>query len=133
MRVESNASQAEQQRALPNDAVVIRGGESKVRDMRISARKHHRLHGEWALSGCASPGKDAQGIAHEAGAKVLPHPCMRETTAGALRDVVESVEFDRENDDPHVKIKFATDPTDADLVAVRSLLGPIQPNPVAQE
>jgi hypothetical protein len=134
----ANPSGNHPRRNLPDDALVVRGGESKSVDLRISVERHHARseYREWGLSGCASPGKSAEDIAREAaelgrdtGRWYLPHPTMRTAPAKALRELscVESVEIDR--DDMHVKIQLTGEPSDDELASIRGAFGPILENP----
>jgi len=111
---------------MPDEAV--RGGESKARDMWISARKHHRRYGEYALSGCCYPNSNAEQVAEAAGSDYLPQPRMRSCRAGDLRKAGYPVE----NGPGHVDIKLPDPPTDEDWKNLDEVFGPPVENPVAR-
>jgi hypothetical protein len=124
------ASSTSESLPLPDDALIVRGRKmSSVEPMRVSAKKHHRKHGSYALSGWCAPGLDADQIARIAGER-LPHDEIRVTTAGKLRGAGYAVEQDRPN---HACISLEDMPSEADLAVFDRLFDPPQCNPVARE
>jgi hypothetical protein len=114
---------------VPNDAFVVRGGESKARDMEVSAEKHHEAHGEYALSGWSVPNASPEEIAHharEAGDHYLPHGKIRAARAGDLRAAGYEVEGTG-----YVSIKLPSPPTEADWQKLNEIFDDPIPNPVA--
>ena len=73
----------DEQNRLPDDAVVIRFGLSAPETLRKSALEHHDERGDFAISAFSLPGARAEDLARLG---ALPHPRIRETTVGRLRE-----------------------------------------------
>jgi hypothetical protein len=66
---------------LPDDAIVVRGGEMKHRDLERSAATNYDETGEYALTVWSEIGLTAEQI-HQ---KYIPHPKARWSTADRVR------------------------------------------------
>lgn len=76
---------------LSDDAVVIRGGMMKPADMRTNAEAYEaKFPGTFGLTFWSWEGLSAQEIATRVGTSRLPHPVMRQCTAGKIRSCVAS-------------------------------------------
>jgi hypothetical protein len=112
--------------ALPDDAIVIRGGRSARDTMMRSAELHFELEGEYGLSAYCIPETPMEQIAVAA---TLPHGVLRASTVGDLRrrgfDVVP-------DEPPHALIKLPNPPADSDLARVDECFGEPVPNPARE-
>jgi hypothetical protein len=100
---------------LPADAVVIRGGEMRVRDLRKSAEVYwQRTKGEqgYALTVWCWPGHTAEETAQAVGSRVLPHPVLRKCTVGKLRDMGYPLE--RSGPEHHCSLRLPNPPSAQD-------------------
>jgi hypothetical protein len=118
---------------LPADAVVIRGGEMRVSDLRRSAEryyeKYHRQRG-YALTVWCWPGHTADETAQAVGSGFLPHPVLRKCTVGELRDL--GYRLERSGREHHFSLRLPNPPTMQDWMNLRRAFDPPQPNPVAR-
>jgi hypothetical protein len=124
---------------LPDDALVIRGGEMRRRTLMLSATGYEADHpGEYALSFWSWPGMTADEIALRVGRRVLPHPRFRKCAVGKIRglEVSDGRPLDLARTGPrdgHYTLLLPAPPTDDDLDALGRLFDPSQPNPAALE
>jgi hypothetical protein len=120
---------------LPDDAVVVRGGQGKAEDMKKNAEAHEKANpGEYALSGFCVPGlgaDDTARFAREQGDFYMPQPTMRAITVGALAREGFSVRKD-EPPPGHVAIMLSSPLVDAEIEQLSGMFGPIVDNPVAK-
>jgi hypothetical protein len=117
---------------LPADAVVIRGGEMRVKDLRTSAQQYReRTKGTqgYALTVWCWPGHTAEETAQAVGSRVLPHPVLRKCTVGKLRDVGYPLE--KTGPEHHYSLRLPNPPGPQDWRNLRGAFDPPQPNPVA--
>ena len=70
---------------LPLSAVVVRGGQMEPAITVRALRKERMERGRYALSVYSIPDLDAHRIALRVGTPDLPHPEMRESTIGKIR------------------------------------------------
>jgi hypothetical protein len=110
---------------LPDEAVVVRGGESSARTLHKSALDHHDKRGDFAISVASLPDMSADDLAVVA---QIPHPKIRETTVGVIRHAGYNVVRD-EPPEGHALITLPRLPADTDFVTIADLLGPTRVNP----
>src|SRR5450755_2070697 len=121
---------------LPDDAVVVRGGEVTRRSLEKSARLYEASYpGEYALSFWSWPQLSADDIALRA---AMPHPRYRKSTAGRIRNLAVSdgrpLDLVRTGPrDGHYTLRLPAPPTDDDMDALRGAFDPSQPNPASAE
>jgi hypothetical protein len=81
---------------LPPNAVVVRGGQMEPVTTVKALRKERRERGRYALSVYSIHGLDAHRIALRVGTPDLPHPEMRESTAGRIREAGYEIALSQE-------------------------------------
>jgi len=111
--------------ALPDDALVVRGGTMQSRDLDHNACDHRdEFPGEWAISVWSAPDLDVDALTK---ASPIRNRQICVTTVGALReighDVVPSNEF------PHADLKLDADPSEALWEQLRQVFGTPTDNP----
>jgi hypothetical protein len=122
---------------LPDDAVVIRGGEMKRKTLMLSATKYEATYpGEYGLTFWSWPGMTADEIALRVGGDRLMHPSLRKCTAGLIRSLQVSdgrpLDLVRTGQqEGHYTLLLPCPPTDDDLDRLSQLFDPPQPNPAA--
>jgi hypothetical protein len=119
---------------LPPDAVVVRGGIMLLKDLQGNVLSHYDRvlaeegREEWALSVNCIPDLSAEDVARRAG-RLNSQICV--STVGAIRALDYEVRPDwKENG--HSNIVFDGEPTDEDLLRVRSAFSDPIPNPARQ-
>ena len=113
---------------LPNDTIVIRGGDNQLTRIREQADDEFRDSGFFALSGAAEAGMTLDDITL---ASQRPNPRISKTTAGRLRAIRCDVAPPRV-DDPskHVNIiLFQQPPSDRDWERIQGAFDPPERNP----
>src|SRR4051794_29046033 len=99
---------------MPDEAIVVRGGECKLADLRVSAEKHEKNHNEPALSGWCIPDSSPEEVAEHGrkvrGPQYLKHSKIRYATAGEFR----AAGFPVEEGPGHVAIKLPSPLSDKD-------------------
>jgi hypothetical protein len=125
---------AEDERAaqwLPDDAVVVRSGEMKLRDYINAVLNHYRKYQEYALTVWCLPGLDAHEVAHELGTDYLPHGKFMETTVGRVRAAgFELMLSPKEQGYPEGHCDLFCEPSEEDWQRLRPLFGEPMTNPV---
>jgi hypothetical protein len=120
---------AQQPSRLPDGAVVVRGGESSPRTLHKNALDHYDKRGEFAISVASLPDMSADDLSVVA---EIPHPKIRETTVGAIRELGYDVVRD-EPPEGHALITLPRLPADGDYVTISDLLGPTRVNPATAQ
>jgi hypothetical protein len=118
---------------LPDDAVAIRGGWMKARDLQISAERYWVENGRrrgYALTVWCWPGHTAEQIAEAVGTERLPQPVLRKTTVGKLR--AAGYPLEKSGGKYHYSLRLPDPPTPQDWVNLRRIFDLGQPNPVAK-
>jgi hypothetical protein len=119
---------------LPDAALVVRGGEMTLRNLRDSAEAEYGDSGEYALSFWASSELDVGGIVRAAraqgkltGDRNIPHGRVQVGTAARVR----AAGFNLVPTPPpgHCSLVFPNPPTDADLEAVMGAFNDPEQNP----
>jgi hypothetical protein len=113
---------------LPDETVVIRGGENRLDVMREQANDEFRDSGTFSLSGAAEAGMTLDEVALTA---QRPNPKICKTTAGRLRAIRCDVAPPR-LDDPtkHVNIiLFQQPPSDKDWERIQEAFDLAERNP----
>jgi hypothetical protein len=126
---------------LPDDAVVIRGGTMRRKDMVASVRRYVALtHGVYGLTVWSWPAMTAGDIAmrvketHPQGRNPVAHGQLRQTTAGKIREPGtsgETFQLVKTGAEGHYTLTFPAEPTDADWERLEAMFGPAEPNPAA--
>jgi hypothetical protein len=122
---------------LPDEAVLVRGGEMYVKDLTTSAMAHFERHGSYAISLWSYPLMDASEIAQEVGrladaegVRLLPNPKMRQTTAGALR-ALGYAPVPGGGRRGHVTLALDALPDDTEWASLVTAFQPAETNPIA--
>jgi hypothetical protein len=113
--------------ALPDDAIVIRGGVGSPETIAVNAQTTFDTDGFWAVSGYAAAGLNAAEIAQLV-RKRLPHGQIRVSSVGVLRDGGFEVQ-ETPDDYPHVDIFVPAEPDDAVCAQLADLFDDPIPNP----
>lgn len=103
----------------------------KPTDLAVSAEAHHERHGVWALSFWTVPGLSATEIAGRVGTSNLPHPKIRWTPAGRLRELGYEVMYS-EPPPMHVSVILPSPPPDTTWTVIGDAFEPAADNPVAR-
>jgi hypothetical protein len=111
---------------LPDDTVVIRGGENKLTDVKLRAEEEAQTGDEgYVLSGNGDPSMDFDAITRIAR---RPNPMVSRTTVGRLRaagcEVTPPTGKKR-----HVTIVLPQPPTTSDYRRFVDAFDPAEPNP----
>ena len=119
---------------LPEDAVVIRGGEMRIGDLRLSAETYEaRFPGTYGLTFWSWAGLTSDQIARRVG---FPHPVLRKSTAGRIGQVIGSdgrpLALVKTFGPGHYTLLLPPPLVDDDLEHLREVFDPPQPNPAAQ-
>lgn len=123
---------------LPEDAIVIRGGEMRIRDMMTSAETYEAEHpGEYGLSFWSWSGLTADQIACRVGTRLLPHPVLRKCTAGRIQGMIPSdgrpLVLVKTRGPGHYTLFLPSPPTEEDYEDLSARFDPPQQNPVAKK
>ena len=122
--------------AIPDEAVVVRGGAEWSRERLISsAEVHFRERGEDALTVWSLPDRTAEEIVLATGEKFFPHGQVRASTAGRLRAAgFEVVESEPNPDEPpgHIDVKPNGRLDNAGADAFTAAFDPPIPNPLRE-
>lgn len=110
---------------LPHEAVVVRFGASLPDTLRKTVLAHHDERSDFAISCVSLPDRSADDLARLG---ALPHPKIRETTVGMLREAGYDVVRD-EPPEGHALVTLPRLPTDEDYVTISNLFGPPRLNP----
>ena len=111
---------------LPDETIVIRGGENRLTDVRKAAEKAARTGDEGhALSGNADPEMDLDTLLRAAR---QPHPAISKTTVGRLRAAGCQV-GPPSGKKRHVTLYLPEPPTDNDYVRFVKAFDPFESNP----
>lgn len=117
----------QEQRGLPDEAVVIRFGLSAPDTLRKTALAHYDKRGDLAISVVCRAGKTADELAARG---TLPHPRIRQTTVGRIRSAGYNVIADEPPED-HALIMLPRLPTDDDWITISNLFDPPRENPAS--
>lgn len=122
---------------LLDDAVVVRGGQMRAKDLMTSAETYEAEHpGEYGLSFWSWPGLTAEEIAQRVGTKRLPHPVLRKCTVGKIQSMIPSdqrpLTLVKTFGPGHYTLFLPSPPTDDDYKDLSELFDPPQQNPVAK-
>jgi hypothetical protein len=114
---------------LPDDAIVVRGGEGKAKTIAVNAQTTFDTDHFWGVSSFSAAGLTAAQIAQIAyDAERLPHPQIRTSTAGRIRSA--GFEIDETPDDyPHADILVPPEPSDEVCAQLADLFDQPIPNP----
>jgi hypothetical protein len=110
---------------LPDDTIVIRGGENKLKDVQKSAREALEDCGIYMLSANADPKMTFDVLARAAN---HPHPSLSRTTVGRLRKAKCRVTRPG-GKHRHVSIITPQPPTDDDWRLYEQAFDPPEENP----
>jgi hypothetical protein len=114
---------------LPDDAIVVRGGVGAPETIAVNAYTTFDTDGFWGVSGFSAAGLtvgEIAQLAYEQGR--LPHPQIRTSTAGQVRD--GGFEIEETSDDyPHVDILVPPEPDDEVWARLADLFDDPIPNP----
>jgi hypothetical protein len=115
--------EAEAFNELPGDTVIVRGGHMGTRSLVVSACRCFDKSGYFAWSFWSRPGASADEIAVDAG---VPHPYIRESTIGRVRDAGFDPQSDSADTD-HVQVRLDNEPTEQDCARLRAAFDQARP------
>jgi hypothetical protein len=126
---------------LPDDAIVVRGGEMRTETLRRSAERFaDKTGGVYGLSFWSWPGLSAGMIAMRVrnerapGRNPLGHTALRWSTAGEIRHPAADGRIFRlepSGPDGHYTLIFPAEPTDEDWERIQQMFRPPELNPAA--
>lgn len=109
--------------ALPDDALVVRGGHLNAQDLKRAVDTTHRRTGVWGVSTNAGTGVTVEELARR-----LPHAVVRVSTVGRLR--AAGWEARPTGRAPHCTVyKRGAPPDDEDIERLQAAFEPSRPNP----
>jgi hypothetical protein len=111
---------------LTDETLVVRGGLMAIGSLRNAIRTAHAFLGSYGLSFYGENGLTVEQICFEA---QLRHGRVRVSSVGRLRSA--GLEPFRSGSRPHLTVRYETEPTDEELVALVGLFGEDIPNPYA--
>lgn len=122
---------------LPEDAIVIRGGQMRVRDMQASADVYEAdLPGQYGLTFWSWPGLTADQIARRVGTSRLPHPVFRKCPVSRIHNLIPSdgrpLSLEKTYGPGHYTLFLPSPPTEEDFQRLSAIFDPPEPNPVAK-
>jgi hypothetical protein len=134
--VEGSAGPDDATDAIPDHAIVVRGGVMTETNLRSSLERSMREDGVYDISVWVSADLDADGIAQwvrerDPGCEQLPHNRLQESTVGAIRACGADVLL-TEPPPGHHSVRFSTRPTDGNLQALVAAFDPPRRNPAAR-
>jgi hypothetical protein len=112
--------------ALPDDALVLRGGHMQPDTLETNALTEYDASGRYALSVFSAPGLDREQLARVA---AQPRGQVRLSTVGRIRTAGYEIVRSENIAPAHADLILPNPPTDADYEAVIAAFDPPVPNP----